>query len=76
LSKDYIFGVQDYKIKQANKKVKVKKAKKTKKKKLITSKTKTKKMKYDVKDIKKEDDKSSSKNIILIFLISILVSIM
>jgi hypothetical protein len=33
-------------------------------------------MKYDIKDIKKEEDKSPSKNIILIFLLSILVSIM
>jgi hypothetical protein len=34
-------------------------------------------MKYDIKDIKKEEDKSaSSKNIFLIFLLSLLVSIM
>jgi hypothetical protein len=46
-------------VKQNNKKLKPKKIKKTKKKKLIAKNT-TKKMKYDVKDIKKEEDKSSS----------------
>ncbi len=77
LNKDYIFWVQDYKVKQANKKVKKKKAKKAKKKKLVAKKSTLKKMKYDIKDIKKDEDKSpSNKNIILIFLLSILVSIM
>ncbi len=77
LSKDYIFWVQDYKLKQLNKKVKKKKAKKAKKKKLVAKKSTLKKMKYDIKDIKKEEDKSaSSKNIFLIFLLSLLVSIM
>ena len=76
LSKDYIFWIQDYKIKQLNKKIKKKKAKKAKKKKLVAKKSTLKKMKYDIKDIKKEEDKSPSKNIILIFLLSILVSIM
>lgn len=77
LSKDYIFWVQDYMVKEANKKLKPKKVKKSKKKKLLTQDNITKKMKYDVKDIKKEEDKSSSsKNIIYIFLITFLISIM
>ncbi len=76
LSKDYIFWVQDYMVKQSNKKLKTKKVKKTKNKKLLSKNT-AKKMKYDVKDIKKEENESSSwKNIILIFIITLLVSVM
>ncbi|NDK08812.1 hypothetical protein EOM39_06250, partial [Candidatus Gracilibacteria bacterium] len=74
LSRDYIFGVQDYKVKKATKKTKTKKSKKTKKKKVLAN-NNTKKMKYDVKDIKKEEDKSPSKNIIYIFLLSIIATI-
>lgn len=73
LSRDYIFWVQDYKVKKATKKTKTKKSKKTKKKKVLANNI-TKKMKYDVKDIKKEEDKSPSKNIIYIFIISLITS--
>jgi len=72
LSKDYIFWVQDYFIKQANKKLKSKKTKKTVK---IAKAAVPKKLKYDIKDTKKEVSQSetSKDKSILIFLLTLLL---
>jgi len=73
LSKDYIFWVQDYKVKQANKKLKTSKTKKTKsKKKLALNNNTTKKLKFEIKNIDedvKNDKKTSIKFIIFILLL-------
>ncbi|MDD3302147.1 MAG: hypothetical protein PHN31_01200, partial [Candidatus Gracilibacteria bacterium] len=74
LSKDYIFGVQDYKVKQANKKVKTSKIKKIKSKKKLALNNNTKKLKFEIKNIDEEVTNDKKTNITLIVFILLLVS--